>query len=194
MLKTYIFGIILGVISAVAALYMTPVVDVAREASIVSVTPNGGNFETFHVNVPADRIMIGAQGRREPLPEGMEWPADPKFANARAEVFKLRNSRDAVVGVASRFSVQDAAAGNVLEWVLHLPARGSLYVTMAPSPVNDGGRTGEMRAGTREFRELVGEVRERWLPDTSGENNSGRIELATSYVSTKAVEIEAVSE
>jgi hypothetical protein len=195
-LKTFIAGIIIGIVAVAGAVYLTPVVDVQREASIVSVTTNGGNSETFHVNVPADRVMIGAQGRREPLPAGMEWPEDPVFSNARAEIFKLRNSRDAVVGVASRFSASDANTGDVLEWVLHLPARGSLYVTMSPSPVNGGGRVGDMRAGTREFKDLVGEVRERWLPDASGdgEGGSGRIQLATNYISTKVVEeIEAAT-
>ena len=185
-----------GVVVVIAALYVTPAVDVAREASIVTVTPNGGNVETFHVNVPEDRVMTGARGIREPLPEGMRWPEDPQFANARAELFKLRNSRDAVVGVASRFAIDDPATGKVVEWVLHLPARGSMYVTLNSSPVAGGGRVGEMRAGTREFRELVGELREKWVGDASRDDKdgSGRIELAARYVSTRAVDIEAATE
>jgi len=191
-LKTFTIGFVASAACVLAGLYLTPVVDVAREASIITVTPNGGNAETFHVNVPSDRIMIGAQGQREPLPEGLSWPNDAMFADARAEIFKLRNSRDAVVGVASRFSIDDPAAGQVLEWVLHLPARGSLYVTMNPGPVGGGGRVGEMRAGTREFTDLVGEVREKWVADTSRSNSAdrGRIELATRYISTRPVDIE----
>lgn len=195
MLKTFIAGIVIGAATVAAALYLTPVVDVAREASVVSVTPNGGNSETFHVNLPADRVMIGAPGRREPLPNGLDWPEDPIFRSAQAEIFKLRNSRDAVVGIASRITVSDPAAGEVLEWVLHLPARGSLYVTMSPSAASGGGRTGDMRAGTREFRDLVGSVRERWVPNASSSgNDNGRIELATNYISTKPVDIEVASQ
>ncbi len=192
MIKTFVIGIVIGVLVALGGLYLAPAIDVAREASIGTVTPNGGNTETFHVNVPSDRIMIGAQGDRDPLPAGMQWPGDSIFADARAEVFKLRNSRDAVVGVATRFAIDDPAAGEVLEWVLHLPARGSLYVTMKPSPLGAGGRVGDMRAGTREFESLAGQVRERWLADTSrdGGGNRGRIELATQYVSTRPVDID----
>ena len=39
MLKTFIAGIVIGAATVAAALYLTPVVDVAREASVVSVTP-----------------------------------------------------------------------------------------------------------------------------------------------------------
>ena len=127
MLKTFIFGIVLGIAAAAGALYAYPAVDQHREASIVTVAPNGGNIEAFHVNVPMDRIMVGAQGRQYPLPPGMEWPADEKFSDVRVELFKIRNARDVVVGVASRTAVSD---NGLIDWVLHLPARGSLYVSM----------------------------------------------------------------
>lgn len=193
MLKIFISGLVIGVVVVIAALYLTPAVDVTREASIVIVTPNGGNEETFHVNVPEDRIMIGARGLREPLPEGVRWPDDPRFADSRAELFKLRNSRDAVIGVASRFAIDDPAAGKLVEWVLHLPARGSMYVSLNSSPVAGGGRVGKLRAGTREFRELVGELREKWVANTSrgAADDSGRIELAARYVSNRVEQVEA---
>lgn len=192
MIKTFIIGIVVGLLVTLGGVYLMPAVDVTREASIVAVTPNGINAEAFHVNVPSDRIMIGTRDSREPLPTGMQWPEDELFADARAEVFKLRNSRNAVVGVATRFAIDDPAAGEVLEWVLHLPARGSLYVTMRPSPLGGGGRVGTMRAGTREFESLAGEMRESWHAETSRNNGAdrGRIELATEYVSTRPVEID----
>lgn len=193
MLKTFISGLVLGVAGVIAALYLTPAVDVTREASVVIVTPNGGNEETFHVNIPEDRVMTGARGLRELLPEGLSWPDDPQFAGSRAELFKLRNSRDAVVGVASRFAIDEPATGKSVEWVLHLPARGSVYVTLNSSPVAGGGRVGTMRAGTREFRELVGELREKWVADTSRDagGNRGRIELAARYVSNRVADDQA---
>jgi len=57
LLKTFLLGILLGLAAAAGALYAIPAVDQKREASIVTVAPNGGNAETFHINIPIDRIM-----------------------------------------------------------------------------------------------------------------------------------------
>ena len=183
-IKTFIFGILLGVVAAFAALHYVPIVDQQREASIVAVTLNGGNSETFHVKVPMDRIMIGASGPADPLPRDMRWPEDERFRDVRAELFKIRNSRDAVIGVASRIAANDAEIGSVIEWVLHFPARGSVFVKMQPEAEGTE-RVGELTAGTREFSTLVGSLSERWVGETTGSDGvpSGRIELLMSFVS-----------
>lgn len=176
-------GILLGVVAAAAGLYAYPVVDQQREPSIVSVAPNGGNVESFHIKVPTDRIMIGAPDRKQPLPAGLEWPRDPMLQDVRVELFKIRNARDTVVGVAARTAAADGAA-EVIDWVVHLPARGSVFVNMRPDPVEGGFRIGELHAGSREFAALNGSLTERWRPDVSGEEDApqGRIELVTSFV------------
>jgi hypothetical protein len=183
LLKTFIVGILLGVAVAAAALYAYPAVDQHREASIVSVAANGGNVESFHVNVPMDRIMIGAPGRKQPLPAGMEWPLDPMLKDVRIELFKVRNARDTVIGVAARTAADDDSI-EVIDWVLHLPARGSIFVNMRPETLEGGFRVGDLRAGSREFAPLTGSMTERWMPDTSGEEDApqGRIELVTTFV------------
>jgi len=183
-IKTFILGTILGLAGAFTALYFVSAVDQHRESSIISVTRNGGNTEVFHVKLPIDRIMIGAQGQANPLPPGMEWPNDSMFSNVRAELFKLRNARDAIVGVASRFALSDPEFGDKIEWVLHLPARGSIFVRMAPQSV-DRNRVGDLSAGTREFGSISGQLSERWIADTSGSSGelTGRIELSMSSVS-----------
>ncbi|MCP4332468.1 MAG: hypothetical protein GY785_07405 [Gammaproteobacteria bacterium] len=183
MLRTFIVGIVLGVAAAAALLYAYPAVDQHREASIVSVAANGGNVESFHVNVPMDRIMIGAPGQKQPLPRGMEWPADPELNDVRVELFKVRNARDTVIGVAARTAADDGAV-EVIDWVLHLPARGSIFVNMLPETLEGGFRVGELRAGSREFALLTGSMTERWMADTSGEEDApqGRIELVTTFV------------
>lgn len=199
MIKLFITGVVIGVIGAVAALYYVPAVDQAREASIITVAPNGGNAERFHVNIPGDRIMLGAQGRESALPEGMKWPEDAVLAGTQAELFKLRNQRDVVIGVASRLAVSNADVGSVVEWVVHLPARGSLFAGLEPA-MNDGERAGELRGGTGEFSELVGSLSERWVAASTdiADGNDGRIELVASYVSTRVeaspTEIEPVAE
>lgn len=184
MIKTFILGAILGLAGAFTALYFLSAVDQHRESSIISVTRNGGNTEVFHINLPIDRIMTGAQGQANPLPPGMEWPNDPIFSNVRAELFKLRNARDAIVGVASRFALSDPEFGDKIEWLLHLPARGSVFVRMSPQPV-DRSRVGDLSAGTREFGSMLGQVSERWIADTSGSSGdlTGRIELSMNLLS-----------
>lgn len=184
MIKTFILGIILGLAGVFTALHFVSAVDQHRESSIIAVTRNGGNTEVFHVKLPIDRIMIGAQGQANPLPPGMEWPNDPMFSNVRAELFKLRDARDAIVGVASRFALSDPEFGDKIEWVLHLPARGSVFVRMLPQPI-DRMRVGDLSAGTREFGSMLGQLSERWIADTSGSSGelTGRIELSMSVVS-----------
>ncbi|MDJ0812668.1 MAG: hypothetical protein QNJ23_03000 [Woeseiaceae bacterium] len=185
MFKTFIAGILLGIAGAAAALYYIPVVDQAREQSMIVVHPNHGNTETFHVNVPSDRIMVGAADQAEPLPAELEWPGDLQFAATRAELFKIRNGKDAVVGVASRIAASDEVSGEIIEWVLHLPARGSAYVIMEPQPQEGGYRVGDLARGTREFSNLTGRVTERFVeaPTSFDENGSqGRIEIITAFV------------
>ena len=181
MFKTFIAGIVLGVVGAVAALYVFSIVDQHREASIITVEPNGANTERFHVSLPADRIMLGSSVAGRLLPPGVDWPANPAFADLNVELFKLRNSRNTVVGVASRIVATDAAAERVIEWLLHLPARGSVYVTMEPVPVDDDRRRGLLRQGTREFAKLSGDMTERWVAAPGSGKAYGRIELKTSF-------------
>jgi hypothetical protein len=183
LLKTFIVGIVLGIAGAVAGLYLYPVVDQHRETSIVSVAPNGGNVESFHVNVPMDRIMVGTPGQKKPLPLGLEWPGDELLKDVRVELFKIRNERDTVIGVASRAAAKKGSA-NVIDWVLHLPARGSVYVNMRPEALEGGYRQGVLRAGSREFARMGGSMTERWVRNSSGEEDApvGRIELVTAFV------------
>lgn len=184
MFKTFIAGILLGIVAAGAGLYFVPAVDQFREQSMIVVHRNQGNTESFHVNVPMDRIMIGAPSQGSQLPAGLKWPDDEQFADTRAELFKIRNSKDAVVGVASRIAASHEDSGDVIEWVFHLPARGSAYVSMRPEPAEGGYRIGELIWGTREFAAMQGRVTERWVADVPGSEDAlaGRIEIIAGFV------------
>jgi hypothetical protein len=183
LLKTFFLGIVLGLAAAAAALYAIPVVDQTREASIVKVAPNGGNSETFHINIPMDRIVLGDAGQAGAIPPGLEWPADEILTDVRAELFKIRNARDTVIGVAVRTAATSQET-NVIDWVLHVPARGSLFVNMDVAPLEAGFRSGEIAAGSREFGPLSGFMTERWVANNSNAEDApaGRIELLASYV------------
>lgn len=184
MFKTLIAGVVLGIAGAAAVLHYIPVVNQTREQSMIVVQPNHGNTETFHVNVPMDRIMVGSPQQEEPVPAGLRWPDDVQFADTRAELFKIRNGKDAVVGIASRIAASDEVAGDIVEWALHLPARGSAYVVMEAEPREGGYRVGDLATGTREFGPLTGRVTERWIDNTSGLEDApaGRIEIITAFV------------
>jgi len=185
MFKTLIFGFLLGIVGTIAAVYYLPVVDQHRESSIITVAPNGGNTEAFHMNIPMDRIMIGAPNQAEAVPPGLEWPDGETFSGLRAELFKIRNADDVVVGVASRVASESEEFGDIIEWVVHLPARGTLHISMPPEAVDGTRRVGTMRAGTREFGPMHGRVSERWVANTDDDDEDapdGHIELITSLV------------
>lgn len=183
MLKTFIVGVVLGIAAAAGALYAFPAVDQARELSIVTVAPNGGNIESFHINVPMDRIMIGAPGQSNTVPAGLKWPEDEMLADVRAEIFKIRNVHDSVVGVAVRAAAKNGDQ-DVIDWVLHVPARGSVFVNMDVTPREGGFRIGKIRSGSREFAPFKGFMTERWVANTSDDEDapSGQIELMATYV------------
>jgi len=185
MFKTLIFGFLLGIVGTIAAIYYLPVVDQYRESSIITVAPNGGNTEAFHMNIPMDRIMIGAPDQAEPVPPGLEWPDGEAFSGLHAELFKVRNADDMVIGVASRVASESEEFGDSIEWVVHLPARGTLHISIPPEAVDGDSRVGTLRAGTREFGTMHGRVSERWVANTDDEDEDapdGRIELETILV------------
>jgi hypothetical protein len=174
-IRTFSIGILLGIAIVAGLLYVVPVVEQHREASLISVQPNGGNAEAFHINLPDDRILRSPSDNGAVEPDELKWPDDSLLQGAQTEVFKIRNRNEAVVGVASR--VAGTAGGDrFVEWTLHLPARGSLYLAMQPSVDEAGNRNGNMLAGTREFAKMHGSVRERLL---AAAEETGRIELVT---------------
>jgi hypothetical protein len=182
LLRTFFIGILLGLAAAAGALYGYSV-DQVRELSIVKVVPSSGNRESFHINVPMDRVMVGAPGQTGALPVGLDWPADEILADIRTEMFKIRNERDTVVGVAVRAAARYGDE-DIIDWVLHLPARGSVLVNMDVTAREGGYRLGEIGAGSREFAPLHGFMTERWVANTSDDEDapSGYIELMATYV------------
>lgn len=186
LIKTFLIGIVAGIAVGAATVFFVQPVDQARERSIIDVTPNGGNNEVFHANIPDDRIVIGAADQATSVPRGLEWPDDELLANTRAELFKIRNTNDVVIGVASRIAASEADEA-IVEWTFHMPARGSGYVLMRPKGEDDPFRRGDLRSGTREFANFKGTVTERWVSDSSGSEfaPTGRIEISTRFIATR---------
>ena len=179
MVKTYILGLVLGVVSMFTVLYFVPAVDLYRESSHVAVLPNGGNVEAFHIDLPRDRILAGMPNMKNSMPYGIEWPEDEILAGSQAEIFKLRDRNNTVVGLASRMSSNAEASGSYAAWMLHLPARGSMFIGMDAGGTAASYRSGFLRAGTGEFATLTGEIRETLLTEVEGADHSTdtRVEL-----------------
>ena len=183
MFKTFNFGVIIGLIGAAVLLWYVPIVDQYREGSLITVQPNGGNMETFRINLPKDRILAGAANASNPVPPGLEWPDDRMFANSQTELFKVRDRRDAVIGIASRIASTDPL-DPFIHWMLHLPARGSMFMTMSVNPTEAGHRDGLLQSGTREFATLTGSIEERYVSEIEQEefDVEAHIELRTALV------------
>lgn len=182
LLKTFIFGIILGALGAGALIYFVPAVDLHRERSLISVQPNGGNSESFRINLPRDRILVGLPGVDDSIPAGLDWPGEEFLGDMQAEIFKLRDDNNVVVGVASRLASSSEDTGPFIEWVVHLPARGTMYLQMDLTPTADGVRNGALRSGTQDFLILNGNVREHFVSVVEDDDVQGRIVLETVFV------------
>ncbi len=176
----------LGTAAAAGLTYSVELVDLHREPSHISVQANGGNVETFRIDLPRDRILVGLAGEENALPAELDWPSDALFGSLQAEMFKVRDRYDVVVGVASRLASASEQTGPFIEWVLHLPARGTLYLQMDVTPAPEGHRNGRMLAGTRDFATMHGNAREQFVTDieSSDAGVQGRIELITILVGT----------
>ncbi len=181
--KTFNIGVVLGLIATAVLLHFVPAVDQVRERSIISVKANGGNSESFHVNLPIDRVLAGRVNSQNPVPPGLDWPDEEFLSGTQTELFKVRNADERVVGVASRIVGNDGR--EFVEWALHMPARGTMYLLLQETSSESGVRVGTMRAGTREFADLSGAVIERYVASDAATSNgvSGRLELVTSLTS-----------
>jgi len=180
--KFFSIGLVLGLIAAAGLLYVVPAVDQVRERSIILVQVNGANIESLHVNLPIDRVLAGRADLENPVPRGLDWPDNDFLAGTQTELFKIRNADDKVVGVASR--IVGGGDQPFIEWAVHLPARGTLYLVLAGAANESGVRVGSLRSGTREFALMSGVVTERYVAadEITDDGVSGRLELTTSLV------------
>ena len=174
----------MGLASAGALTYFVPAVDLHRERSLVSVQANGGNSEVFRIDLPRDRVLVGLAGRENSFPAGLLWPTDESLGNFQAEIFKVRDRNNVVIGVASRLASSTEETGGFIEWTIHLPARGTIYAQMDLNPADGGYRDGTMRSGTRDFETLRGSIREHFIADIEDKDYDieSRIELVTALV------------
>jgi hypothetical protein len=159
-------------------------VDQYRVPSHVTVQTNGGNQEVFTIRLPGDRIMAGRQGAASPVPAGLEWPDAPAFGGFEAELFKIRDQDDTVIGVASRMKQAAGSANSFVQWAVHLPARGTMFAVLEPNTGAGQARSGALGVGTGEFEFRRGSIREVFVRDNSDSDpdSEGRIDLQVALI------------
>lgn len=173
----------MGVLGTAALAWKVPVVDVHRERSYISVQTNGENRESYRINLPEDRILVGLPEAGSSIPAGLKWPGRKYLGDMQTELFKIRDRENIVIGVGSRLASSSETTGPFIEWALHFPARGTLYVELEITPSADGFRSGTIQSGTREFADLDGAVREKFVSaDEKDGQNQGHIEIEAIFV------------
>ena len=184
MFRTFVFGVLLGLFGMGAFLHLVPVVDQHRVPSLVTVLTNGGIEETVSVRLPGDRIMVGRPGAASPLPAGLTWPDAPALAGFEAELFKVRDRDNTVIGVASRMKQAGGTGNSFVQWVIHLPARGTMFAALEPNPGAGQARIGTLRTGTGEFEFRRGSIREVFVREVDGDDpdSEGRIDLQVALI------------
>lgn len=162
--------------------------------------PNGGRQETFTIELPSDRIALPKFARTAPYPQQGFSPDGQE--RVTAEMYRLRNSKGTVIGIASKMigRVPGAASRSawVSDWILLLPSRGALLlnqinaqrisqpiattpneVRVTAGPGTEG--TGIVIRGTDEFAGLSGTYSETLRVEDidAGGVTHGHIELVT---------------
>lgn len=163
-----IIGFFAGIIGTLALAYTAPFLPHERIRSETEVRTNGGRLERFTVSGPVDVLSLLPAGRTDAAvtPAGARWYPDLAPFSVEAGLYRLRNESGAIVGIASR--VRGVESPDDVQWLLHVPARGTLALTGASvGNVELGG----VAAGEREFDGLVGE----WQA-TAEDNGGWRIE------------------
>ncbi|MEQ1803263.1 MAG: hypothetical protein ABL989_15140 [Gammaproteobacteria bacterium] len=142
MKRLFIFAFIAGLLAVALAATLWPLPEHLRYRSITSVPTDGGRQEEFVIHWPEDRIARpGEKGAGLPatVAVGAAVLEDSAGRRVSAELFRLRDTEDNVIGVASRLAGTGGAIADpgrsASNWLLVIPSRGALF--MAQSDVQD---------------------------------------------------------
>ena len=208
-MRVFLLAFLAGVVAAMLLAQLFPYPGQVRERSLSGALPNGGRLETFHIDLPGDRLVPAQDAE---LGEAGQ-------TDVRAEIFRLRNEENRVVGLAGKLSgrpVDGAPDGETTsDWTLVISGRGGLFMTQTNADPVLIGRTerrgtppelelrddrgvgathlisdgeapdgGRVLGGTGEFTGLAGRYDESWQIDSvSGDDQmQGRIVLRTRIV------------
>jgi hypothetical protein len=176
--RTFYGFLLIGILVALAASALLPLPENQRFRSTIAVVPDGGREEVFVIQWPDDRI--------DPLPVPAAVSAGVGVAVNSAgsiEVFRVRDVGGNVIGLASRSTSARPSAGLAAgrlfqgsDWTLHLPARGSLFLSqwnsrdVAPVAGPDG-----VPQTVAERAEFWGEAQSLRVTAGPADNGAGRV-------------------
>ncbi|MEZ5565760.1 MAG: hypothetical protein R3F24_09685 [Gammaproteobacteria bacterium] len=115
----------------------------SRVRSLITVLPDGGRQENFVIHWPDDRISTPCT-QHDPaaaMPAGTAVGVavleNTSGQRVSAELFRLRDADDNVIGVASRLTGDGGALADpgrsASNWLLVIPSRGALFLAQADS-------------------------------------------------------------
>jgi hypothetical protein len=135
MKRLFVIAFIAGLLSVALAAALWPLPQHVRFRSLITVPPDGGRQEDFVIRWPEDRIARPSEARTELPPMAAAGSAvleDSAGRRASAEMFRLRDTEDNVIGVAARLAgTGGAVAGRgraASSWLLVIPSRGALFL------------------------------------------------------------------
>lgn len=118
-------GFIAGLAAVLLAAGVWPLPVHVRYRSLISVPPDGGRQEAFVIHWPDDRIA----------PPAVAVLEDSSGRRASAEVFRLRDTEDNVIGVGSRLAGTGGSLADpgrsASNWLLVIPSRGALFLAQS---------------------------------------------------------------
>ncbi len=129
---TFVAGLLL---TGLAASFW-PLPEHARYRSLTTVLPDGGRQEDFIIRWPDDRIRRnGENGTGLPADAvtGAAVLEDSAGQRVSAEIFRVRDTDDNVIGVASRMAGTGGAIADtnrsVSNWLVVIPSRGAIFLS-----------------------------------------------------------------
>ncbi len=139
MIRQFFFSLIFGVVATVGAAAVLPLSKHQRFPSDIEVLANGGRQEVFKMRWPEDRIALpGDISGTSVVSSGGALVFRQAGQVVSAEIFRLRDSADRVIGMAAKTIGRmpergRLSSGSVSHWSLLIPSRGSLLLAQQNS-------------------------------------------------------------
>lgn len=135
MKRLFIVNFVAGLLVVALATTLWPLPKNLRYRSLTTVPPDGGRQEDFVIRWPEDRIRRPGEERSALNPTaavGVAVLEDSAGRRASAELFRLRDTEDNVIGVASHLAGTGGAIADpgrsASNWLLVIPSRGALFL------------------------------------------------------------------